>query len=268
MKNFDILTLINENDKNTITEMIEKEGKFKTLSSFSQILDKRAYVTIDTLGNIKRKNGSMALPMFAFFDESSVLADVILKYSDLKERQIIDKIERFSNTDTKKVRENLVKTIFNGNLDFAKKYGKELFMRDRNDFYNLIATFVVIGNSSSLKSLFLLAFKKIMENMEYDGNIFFLFISFITKYRDNTSYYEACNNDNYTVETIKNLLKENENVLNSTLGLGILCNLNIIENFDIPNKDKVLSKIAFEIKSYESLTELSQEEQQLLKLFL
>ena len=124
MKNFDILTLINENDKNTITEMIEKEGKFKTLSSFSQILDKRAYVTIDTLGNIKRKNGSMALPMFAFFDESSVLADVILKYSDLKERQIIDKIERFSNTDTKKVRENLVKTIFNGNLDFAKNMEK------------------------------------------------------------------------------------------------------------------------------------------------
>lgn len=268
MENIDILTVINQKNKKEILNLIKENGKFKTLSLFAQTLDKRAYVTLDSNGNLKRKEGNMILPVFAFFNDPEILADSIIKYSDLKERQILDKIERFSNIDIEKIKENLIKTVFNGNIDFAKKYGKELFLRDRKAFFSLLGTFVTIGNSNSLKGLFLVAFNKLMEECEYEGNIFYLLISYITKFRDNTSNYENCQIKTYQADDIKKMILNNKDVLNSTLGLGILSNLYIVKNFDIPNKEKILSKLAFEIENYQSLMPLSEEQKQILELFL
>ena len=43
----------------------------------------------------------------------------------------ISDINRLSNIEVSKLKEKLMKTLVNGNLDFSKKYGKELFLRDR-----------------------------------------------------------------------------------------------------------------------------------------
>ena len=268
MENLDILTMVNRNEKNEILNLIQEDGKLKTLSLFAQILDKRAYVTIDSNGNLKRKEGSMILPIFAFFNDNEFLADSILKYADLKERQILDKIERFSNIDMDKVKENLMKTMFNGNIDFAKKYGKELFLRDKEAFFNLLGSFVTIGNSDSLKGLFLVAFDKLMEECEYEGNVFYLLMAYITKFRDNTSNYENSQIGEYKPEDIKKMIIDKKEVLNSTLGLGILANLRIVEKFNLPNRAKILSKLAFEIENYQNLMPLSEEQKQILELFL
>ena len=83
-----------------------------------------------------------------------------------------------------------MKTMFNGSIDFAKKYAKELFLRDKKEFFRLMATFVTIGNSESLKSLNMIAFERLMEENDYNGNILYLFIAYLTKYRDNTNNYE------------------------------------------------------------------------------
>lgn len=266
MNNMNILTIINQNNHELLSNLIEKEGKIAVLSAFANVLDKRAYVTIDTDGELKRKEGSITLPFFAYNDNAQELAKNILKCVDLKEKQNFDKIERFSNLDIEKVKKNLIKTIMNGNLDFAKKYGKELFLRDRKEFFNLVATFVTIGNSDSLKGLFLLGLEKLIS--EFDNNIFTLFISYITKYRDNTAIYECCEASNLTTKELKELLLKDETLLNSKLGLGIITNLYILDNFKVNNKDKVINKLAFEIKNHCHLKPLSNEEKQILAMFL
>ena len=163
MKDLDIITTMNERNKNVIIEQIKAEGKIKAFSTYAEILDKRAYLTMDAEGNLKRKETSIILPIFAFFDDEEILAESILKYGDIKERQILEKIDRFSNIEVAKVKENLMKTMFNGSIDFAKKYAKELFLRDKKEFFRLMATFVTIGNSESLKSLNMIAFERLME---------------------------------------------------------------------------------------------------------
>lgn len=268
MKNLDILTIINKKDEGEVIELINSYGKVKTLSSFAEVLDKRAYLTIDKEGNLKRKSANMALPIFAFFDDHKTLIQGIFDSANLKERQILDKIDRFSNVDMDKIKDNLIKTIFNGNLDFAKKYGKELFLRDREAFYNLLATFVTIGNSDSLKGLFLISYEKLMENIEYDGNIFFLFMAYITKFRDNTSAYETCENGKYSAKDLKKQLADNKDLLYSKLGLGILTNLYLVEKYNLTNEEKILAKLAFEINNYQELAPLSDEEKQILEFFL
>lgn len=266
MENIDILTIINEKDYEFLTNLIKKEGKTAVLSKFANVLDKRAFVTINADGELKRKEGSITLPFFAYNDNPQDLAKNILKYSDLKEKQNFDKIERFSNLDIEKVKKNLIKTIMNGNLDFAKKYGKELFLRDRKEFFNLVATFVTIGNSDSLKGLFLLGLEKLM--VEFDNNIFTLFISYITKYRDSTDVYECCEVSNLTTKELKELLLKDISLLNSKLGLGIITNLYILDNFKVKNKSKVINKLTFEIKNHYIPKPLSNEEKQILTIFL
>lgn len=266
MNSIDILTIINQNNHELLSTLIEKEGKVTILSKFANILDKRAYITIDINGQLKRKEGSITLPFFAYTNNSHELANNILKSLDLKEKQNFDKIERFSNLDIEKVKKNFIKTILNGNLEFAKKYGKELFLRDRDNFYKLLASFVTIGDSDSLKGLFMLSLKKLMT--EFDDNIFTLFISYITKYRDNTAIYERCSESNLSTIELKDNLLKNKELLYSKLGLGILTNLYILENFDIANKSNVINKLAFEIKNYYNLKPLSNDEKQILDMFL
>lgn len=273
MKDLDIITTMNERNKNVIIEQIKAEGKIKALSTYAEILDKRAYLTMDVEGNLKRKETSIILPIFAFFDDEEILAENILKYGDIKERQILEKIDRFSNIEVAKVKENLMKTIFNGSIDFAKKYAKELFLRDKKEFFRLMATFVTIGNSESLKSLNMIAFERLMEENDYNGNILYLFIAYLTKYRDNTNNYENIKVDvkekkNITVKELEEKVLENEELLNSKLGLGIMSTLDILRRYNIPNERIVLKKLVLEIEGYTSLQPLNDEEKEILKFFV
>lgn len=273
MKDLDIITTMNERNKNVIIEQIKAEGKIKALSTYAEILDKRAYLTMDVEGNLKRKETSIILPIFAFFDDEEILAENILKYGDIKERQILEKIDRFSNIEVAKVKENLMKTIFNGSIDFAKKYAKELFLRDKKEFFRLMATFVTIGNSESLKSLNMIAFERLMEENDYNGNILYLFIAYLTKYRDNTNNYENIKVDvkekkNITVKELEEKVLENEELLNSKLGLGIISTLDILRRYNIPNERIVLKKLVLEIEGYTSLQPLNDEEKEILKFFV
>lgn len=262
---FDMLNIIKEKREQELISLLDEFGKIEVLSESAQFLDKRAYITIDILGNLKRKRGNLTLPIFAFLDGSKILVEEILTSADIKERQNFDKIDRFSSLDIEKVKINFIKTLFNGNIEFSKKYGKELFLRDRDNFYKIVSNFALIG-SGSVKPLMVLSLKKLMK--EYNENIFHLFIAFMTKNRDNTCIYEGVQDCNLTTKELKESLKSHTELLNSYEGLGILSSLTLLDNIEVDNRNRVLGKLKFEIENTKSYTPLSEIEKNLLEIFL
>lgn len=264
-----MLTVIKNKDKESIINMIETEGKIETLSAFAEVLDRRAYFTVNSQGDIKRKEINLAIPVFAFSEEVELLAQTIIELSDLKERNKISTINRFSNLEVTKLKENLMKTMVNGNLEFSKKYGKELFLRNRDEFFKTTTQFALMGNMKSLKPLMVLAFKKLMENREYNENIFYLMIAFLTKYRDEFSFYESIQYENIeSIENIKEIIINNIELLKSREGLEALSSLAAIEILGTEKKDKFLFKIKKELEGIKKFTPLSQTEKHLLSFLL
>lgn len=268
MTQIDIITIIKENKVNELTSLIKDIGKIEVLSDFAEVLDNRAYLTIDLDGNLKRKNLNFVLPTFAYIDEEEILAKNILNYANLKERQNLDKIERFSNKELEKVKENFLKTVLNGNLEFAKRYGKELFLRDPKEFYKTVATFALIGNSEGLKPLLVLSLKKLFNEDKYNENIFYLFISYMCKFRDNTEFYEKAEVKNTKEEDIKERLLNNSSLLYSKKGFGILCALQLLKEISVTNKELVLTKLQLELEDSKNSTLLNEDEKRILELFL
>ena len=263
---FDMLNIIKEKKEKELTEFLKEYGKFTLLSESAQFLDKRAYLTINILGELKRKRGNLTLPIFAYLNDNDIFIQEIFNSCDIREKQNFDKIERFSSLDLEKVKFNFIKTLFNGNIEFSKKYGKELFLRDRETFFKIVSNFSLIGESNNLKPLMVLSLKKLMT--DYNENIFSLFISYITKYRDNTSIYENVKECSMEIYELKCLIKNNKELLNSIEGLGMISSLTLLENISVDNKAKALGKIKFEIENLQNFTPLNEREEKLLELFL
>lgn len=263
----DMLNILKGKEEKKLGTLLKEYGKIRVLSEIAQFLDKRAYITIDISGNLKRKKANLTLPIFAFFNDDTLLKQEILNSCDIKERQKFDKIERFSSLDIEKVKLNFIKTLFNGNLEFSKKYGKELFLRANSDFFKIVSNFSLIGDSTNIKPLMVLALKKLMKD-NYDENIFHLFISYMTKYRDNTAIYENVQEYTGDTESLRKSLKENTQLLNSFEGLGILSALKLIDEIRVDNKSQALGKIKFEIENIKKYTPLNEVEKDLLKIFL
>jgi len=132
------------------------------------------------------------------FNILSELADYLFKYSYAEEKQNIKKIDRASNLDVETLKKNLMKTLTNSHLDFSKIFAKELFLRDKKAFFELMYNFSFMGNPKDLKVLFVYALEEIFNQINYDENIFYTIIAYLTKFRDDYSIYM-----NSTDETIK-----------------------------------------------------------------
>lgn len=263
-----MISIIKENDKSYLLAFLEESGKIKTLSAFAPALDKRAYFSINEKGELKRKDNNLIVPFFAYCNDNELLAKIIFEKADLKERCKIGKINRFSNIDEKKLKENLLKTLTNGGLEFSLKYGKELFLRNKDEFFKTTLLFSLMGDLKSLKPLVVLSFKKLMENQEYDENIFYLVISFLTKYRDNFYFYETTEIEENNFFNLKEFLLTNENILNSKEGLGALSSLKVLEELEINCQNRFIQKIQNELTTLKKVTSLNNTEKYLLSIFL
>ena len=262
-----MISIIKENDKSYLLSLLEESGKVKTLSAFAPVLDKRAYFTINESGELKRKNNNLIIPFFAYCNDNELLAENIFEKADLKERCKIGKVNRFSNVDEKKLKENLLKTLTNGGLEFSLKYGKELFLRNRDEFFKTVLLFSLMGDLKSLKPLVVLSFKKLMENQEYDENLFYLLISFLTKYRDNFYFYENAEIEEDNSFNLKEFLLANENILNSREGLGAISSLKALEELEKNYQNKFIQKIKNELITLKKVTSLNSTEKYLLSIF-
>lgn len=263
-----MISIIKENDKNYLLSLLEENGKIKTLSAFAPILDKRAYFTINENGELKRKDNNLIIPFFAYCNDNKLLIENIFEKADLKERCKIGKINRLSNVDEKKLKENLLKTLTNGGLEFALKYGKELFLRNKDEFFKTVLLFSLMGDLKSLKPLVVLSFKKLMNNQEYDENLFYLVISFLTKYRDNFCFYETTEVEENSSFNLKEFLLANENILNSKEGIGALSSLLALEELELNYQNRFIQKIKNELTTLKKVTSLNSTEKYLLSVFL
>ena len=189
---------LKEKNLDACIELIKEKGKFNILSEYANFYDRRTYFKVNENGDIFQKSYNPIALLYLFCDDEKKLADYLFKYSYAEEKQNIKKIDRTSNLDIESLKKNLMKTLTNSHLDFSKIFAKELFLRDKKAFFELMYNFSFMGNPKDLKVLFVYALEEIFNQINYDENIFYTIIAYLTKFRDDYSIYM-----NSTDETIK-----------------------------------------------------------------
>ena len=180
----------------TCIELIKEKGKFNILSEYANFYDRRTYFKVNENGDIFEKSYNPITLLYLFCDDEKKLADYLFKYSYAEEKQNIKKIDRASNLDIESLKKNLMKTLTNSHLDFSKIFAKELFLRDKKAFFELMYNFSFMGNPKDLKVLFVYALEEIFNQINYDENIFYTIITYLTKFRDDYSVYMNSTDDN------------------------------------------------------------------------
>ena len=187
---------LKEKNLDACIELIKEKGKFNILSEYANFYDRRTYFKVNENGDIFPKSYNPITLLYLFCDDEKKLADYLFKYSYVEEKQNIKKIDRASNLDIESLKKNLMKTLTNSHLDFSKIFAKELFLRDKKAFFELMYNFSFMGNPKDLKVLFVYALEEIFNQINYDENIFYTIIAYLTKFRDDYSIYMNSTDDN------------------------------------------------------------------------
>ena len=177
-------------------ELIKEKGKFTILSEYSSFFDMRTYFKVNEDGDISQKSYNPIILLYLFSDDEKNLAEYLFKYSYPEEKQNIKKIDRASNLDIETLKKNLMKTLVNSHLDFSKTFAKELFLRDKKAFFETMYNFSLMGNPKDLKLFFVYALEEIFSIINYDENIFYIIITYLTKFRDDYSIYMEVDENN------------------------------------------------------------------------
>ena len=198
-----LIEAIKEGKKSVFENMVKEEGRTASLSSVSEIVGRRAYFTIDETGVINRKSMNYALPLGAFTLDEEKLGEQLFQLADPKERIKHKKIERLSREDIGKLYKNFFKVMANNNVDFAKRYSKEMYLRDKDSFFKKLFNYTLLEGIDSQKTLMALALKKLLWN-QYDDNIMNAGITYIASVKADFADYEAAEE---TLEKSEVLLK-------------------------------------------------------------
>lgn len=182
-------------------ELIKEKGKFAVLSEYSAFFDMRTYFKVNEDGDIFQKSYNPITLLYLFCDDEENLAEYLFKYSYPEEKQNIKKIDRATNLDIETLKKNLIKTLVNSHLDFSKTFAKELFLRDKKAFFETVYNFALMGNPKDLKLFFVYALEEIFSKINYDENIFYTIIAYLTKFRDNYSIYMEVNENNLNFDS-------------------------------------------------------------------
>ena len=181
--------------------LIKEKGKFTILSEYSTFFDMRTYFKVNEDGDIFQKSYNPITLLYLFCDDKKNLAKYLFKYSYPEEKQNIKKIDRASNLDIKTLKKNLMKTLVNSHLDFSKIFAKELFLRDKKSFFEVMYNFSLMGNPKDLKLFFVYALEEIFSQINYDENIFHTIIAYLTKFRDDYSTYMEVDENNLNFDS-------------------------------------------------------------------
>ena len=182
-------------------ELIKEKGKFTVLSEYSAFFDMRTYFKVNEDGDIFQKSYNPITLLYLFCDDEENLAEYLFKYSYPEEKQNIKKIDRATNLDIETLKKNLIKTLVNSHLDFSKTFAKELFLRDKKAFFETVYNFALMGNPKDLKLFFVYALEEIFSKINYNENIFYTIIAYLTKFRDNYSIYMEVNENNLNFDS-------------------------------------------------------------------
>ncbi|WP_336016421.1 hypothetical protein [Fusobacterium polymorphum] len=201
MKKDSKVEFLREKNLEKAIELIKEKGKFTVLSEYSAFFDMRTYFKVNEDGDIFQKSYNPITLLYLFCDDKKNLAEYLFKYSYPEEKQNIKKIDRATNLDIETLKKNLIKTLVNSHLDFSKTFAKELFLRDKKAFFETVYNFALMGNPKDLKLFFIYALEEIFSKINYDENIFYTIIAYLTKFRDNYSIYMEVNENNLNFDS-------------------------------------------------------------------
>ncbi|MFA3904584.1 hypothetical protein [Fusobacterium nucleatum] len=201
MKKDSKVEFLKEKNLEKAIELIKEKGKFTILSEYSTFFDMRTYFKVNEDGDIFQKSYNPITLLYLFCDDEKNLAEYLFKYSYPEEKQNIKKIDRASNLDIETLKKNLMKTLVNSHLDFSKTFAKELFLRDKKSFFEVMYSFSLMGNPKDLKLFFVYALEEIFSIINYDENIFYIIIAYLTKFRDDYSTYMKVDKNNLNFDS-------------------------------------------------------------------
>lgn len=213
MKKDSKVEFLREKNLEKTIELIKEKRKFTILSEYSSFFDMRTYFKVNEDGDISQKSYNPITLLYLFCDDEENLAEYLFKYSYPEEKQNIKKIDRASNLDIETLKRNLMKTLVNSHLEFSKTFAKELFLRDKKSFFETTYNFSLMGNPKDLKLFFVYALEKIFSKINYDENIFYIIIAYLTKFRDDYSIYMEVDENNLNFD-MKNYSDDKKIYLN------------------------------------------------------
>ncbi|WP_281700224.1 hypothetical protein [Cetobacterium somerae] len=205
-------------------------------------LDKRAYLTIDCDGVVKRKEMNFSIPLMVFCENDEIFERVLKEESNKIERIKEKKIERLSNVPVDKLKENFMKLVIKGELEFSKKYGKELALKDKEEFLKTLFNLSLMDNINFYKPLMALAMKEIIENIGWVDEIGYLVISYFTKQR-------------YDLSQLENAIENESEITEISENISLLAYKKVLESYTYKNEKKYRAMLLSGIKNQNRLTQ-------------
>lgn len=205
-------------------------------------LDKRAYLTIDCDGVVKRKEMNFSIPLMVFCENDEIFERVLKEESNKIERIKEKKIERLSNVPVDKLKENFMKLVIKGELEFSKKYGKELALKDKEEFLKTLFNLSLMDNISFYKPLMALAMKEIIENIGWIDEIGYLVISYFTKQR-------------YDLNQLENAIENESEITEISENISLLAYKKVLESYTYKNEKKYRAMLLSGVKNQSRLTQ-------------
>ena len=205
-------------------------------------LDKRAYLTIDCDGVVKRKEMNFSIPLMVFCENDELFERVLKEESNKIERIKEKKIERLSNIPVDKLKENFMKLVIKGELEFSKKYGKELALKDKEEFIKTIFNLSLMDNINFYKPLMALAMKEIIENVGWIDEIGYLIISYFTKQR-------------YDLSQLENAIEDESEITKVPENISLLAYKKVLESYTYKNEKKYKAMLLNGIKNQNKITQ-------------
>jgi len=266
-----IKDMIKNRDIDSIQNTLNTKGNIYVLSLFAEVLDKRSYFNISPQGKIKTKEINYILPIFAFEDNPKILSEKILELSDLREKTKIKKINRHSNQSMDKLKVNFMKTMTAETVEFAMEFGKEIFLRNEEEFYQMISIFSLTGGINSLKSLLVLSFTEIVKKYKKENitdEILYLLISFLSKYRDNyydtDNYYDSLD-ETLSIEILYRKILDDKSLVMTRRCLELLSYITLIKKITLEKKSLYINIVADELNKKNTSRNLNENEKFLVE---
>ena len=205
-------------------------------------LDKRAYLTIDCDGVVNRKEMNFSIPLMVFCENDEIFERVLKEESNKIERIKEKKIERLSNIPVDKLKENFMKLVIKGELEFSKKYGKELALKDKEEFLKTLFNLSLMDNINFYKPLMALAMKEIIENIGWVDEIGYLVISYFTKQR-------------YDLSQLENAIENESEITEISENISLLAYKKVLESYTYKNEKKYRAMLLSGVKNQNRLTQ-------------
>lgn len=251
-----VLEDLKNNKKDVMEKILLESGRGEVISFCSEVLDKRAYFTVDVNGKIKRKKLNYIIPAAVFMESDADFINYTAENLDFAEKIKIEKIQRMTNAETSYLKKNIFKLLAKGEYNFALSYCKELYMRDKDDFFKMVSQFAMMDNISFEKPLVVYSLKKYFEKFGYSDEVLYLAVSYLGKMRADFHDYEAEtteeSNSSFSKENLKEILKKDINRYKTRVGFGILAYSAVLLSNDYENEKIFLSLIEKKIKLFEN----------------